>query len=315
MTTPDDTPTSFDQQAAPLYRHKKGGVYRVRTRRPAHAPLYKGEHLIVDLGGEDIVALVTDDITGVAEEFVVYTNVAEPEKHYTRPARMFDEPERFMPLTDDQQPADFVDAPGGTMTEPKKAETLTARLTTHRRMRTAHGATLAELELLEEVGSELERSSAGGLRRLAAGLSVTADLVRAEAEVARLRAALERVGADNETLSTWNAKLESELRGLRAEKPISHAIKAWGEEMRELMAAFERHLRAHRHVTAPRLDREEWGARNGSYYQAGEANSLFLMFMAGYQSAKPGLLDGHRHDWREERRAALASAGQEGVEE
>ena len=82
----------------PLYLHpKSGGVYLELLRRPAHAPLYQGEQ--VCLGSETTdarEAKVTDNVQP-AEDVVFYRNVVTGQL-FARPARLFDEPGRFVRL-------------------------------------------------------------------------------------------------------------------------------------------------------------------------------------------------------------------------
>lgn len=80
-----------------FYQHKNGGVYRVLTRRFAYAELHEHESVLVDLGEEDAVALVTDDIA-MGEEFVTYQRLSD-DACFARPARLFDDPTRFKELS------------------------------------------------------------------------------------------------------------------------------------------------------------------------------------------------------------------------
>lgn len=73
-----------------LYRHAKGGLYRILTRRLARAPLYTGERVVVKVAQGEVTAEVTDSI-GLGGEFVVYQDVSAPEKIWARPAEMFDD--------------------------------------------------------------------------------------------------------------------------------------------------------------------------------------------------------------------------------
>lgn len=78
-----------------LYRHKKGTVYRELERRVAMWP-HAAESLFILVTDRTLTPRATDDIRA-GEEYVVYEN-AETGDCWARPARLFDEFERFTPL-------------------------------------------------------------------------------------------------------------------------------------------------------------------------------------------------------------------------
>lgn len=77
-----------------LCRHvKSGGLYRVIARRLAHAYLYVNERVV----SEQYTALVTDQIK-FNEQIVFYVRLGDS-ACFVRPARLFDQPGRFVCLS------------------------------------------------------------------------------------------------------------------------------------------------------------------------------------------------------------------------
>jgi len=78
------------------YQHKKGGIYRERTRFYAKAD-HAGSSRITYPLEEGIMLITVTDPVKQGEEVVIYQS-EETGKRFARPAWMFDQPERFTPL-------------------------------------------------------------------------------------------------------------------------------------------------------------------------------------------------------------------------
>ncbi|MGY2892776.1 hypothetical protein [Deinococcus sp. UYEF24] len=72
-----------------LVRHKKGGLYRVLARHLAESYLYPDQPVPSGLH----TATVTDQVS-FGEQVVIYQNI-QTKECWARPARLFDQPERF----------------------------------------------------------------------------------------------------------------------------------------------------------------------------------------------------------------------------
>ena len=96
-----------------LYYHpKRGGVYQETGRRVAHATLFKGERAFFSQSASDSVDYLVTDLVTALEEAVFYRDIRTDER-YVRPAREFDQPGRYLPISASSglMPP-MIDAPG-----------------------------------------------------------------------------------------------------------------------------------------------------------------------------------------------------------
>ncbi len=81
-----------------LYFHRKGGgVYRKLIQRPANAPIYPDEQVFLFPEGSESRQATVKDFIRAGEDAVFYQDI-KTHVIFVRPARMFEDPSRFLPI-------------------------------------------------------------------------------------------------------------------------------------------------------------------------------------------------------------------------